>query len=139
MTSSSLSRSWIIPSSSSASNPLSFVSLVTVSLVVRSTTASTDEWEISSILENKLLFCKNSFDNKPFILPLINIEAKSCTGMINNYFHRNMRNSLQHSQHLNLIHSESWDTLLNQENKNCTKEEILTITHLLHKKVKRKL
>jgi hypothetical protein len=35
--------------------PLSFVSLDTVSLVVGST-ASTDEWEISSILENKLLF-----------------------------------------------------------------------------------
>ena len=54
VTSSSLSRSWKIPSSSSVSTLLSSFSLA--ALAAGRTTAATDEQEISPVLEIKLIF-----------------------------------------------------------------------------------
>ncbi len=142
VTSSSLSRSWKIPSSSSASTPLSSFSLVTVSLEVGSTTAATHEWEIFPSSWKKVIIFLIIVLATNFLFYIHTLDkywSKVKNGIINTFFHGNMRNSLQHSQHLNIMHSESWNTILNQESKNSTKEEVHNITHLLHKKVKRKL
>ncbi len=81
LTSSSLSRSWKIPSSSSVSTLLSSFSLDVVSLAAGSSTAANDELEISSNLKNKFyflhpFFCQNTFY---LLISLKHIEAKSKT------------------------------------------------------------
>ena len=64
VTSSSLSRSWKIPSSSSVSTLLSSFSLA--ALAAGSTTAATDEQEISPVLEIKLIFLEQFFRKMHF-------------------------------------------------------------------------